>query len=1005
MSATVNQQIRRLPGFRFESRTQTREDVLPRMDIAVFVGFAATGPVGIPVALESSEQFELIFGRDLPLVWDGEKSRMIYALLAPTVRIFFRNGGTRCWVIRTARVVADEKNPSNRAAYNFLPLHGIAGFRFDAENNFSEIVPAFARSRSKGSWSDELKVATVTLSSAVRCEKIESADEGKTWQLTVSPNEKIKTGDLLECVFPNSDLTLMLTADKIEEEKSSNESSTPISPTIKNLNIVSSRFVWCKKMTAEDFTEPQNFSVKMWTRQNSANSEDVLQSALETHEADLIFESSHNKSALINSPSKIRVKFFEPLEEIPAEGSLLIAETGGQKICLQVETALNLKTEFQETVELICNGFFIVKTAELPSDSPNVKRLGLEIWIKKGEKVLTRLTDLAFDPAHERFWGNLPVDDNLYSFSESENRNSPEIPSWTRGGEFAKSQIAGGTPHDGIFIPVFPNALAENYLGVIKSDATKLQRDGLEVFDEDLFLDEKLKNTGLNNLLNDAEFTRYLSSRPRRLWGIHSALAPDTTTIISAESLPTDPAYASFSLDEATIIAVPDALHRGWFRDKDSGAFSILPINFAPPLRPKRKGFQDCNNGKYSDEIFFDCNQRIIAAPKNFTVSSGKVSGGTFSLVWEHDGKPDKNLKFALEESATPEFEFPQEIYCDKSFNFKVEEHGAGVFYYRVRAEIGDDVSNWSNGLEIKIPAAENWTVKLLDNNEPEDSERKYKTDVLLAVQRALLRMCAARGDIFAVLDLPAHFEKDEAVKYISTLKNGNDLTDKNLKVAPFSADEKTALSFGAVYHPWVLAREENFETVRKIPPCGAVCGVFAKRSQERGAWIAPANEPLQNILGLAKSFPRESLFDFQDSLINLVRHEPNSFLVLSSETLSDEFDFQQINVRRLLCLLRRLAVKHGAEYVFEPNNESLRRSVQRGFRSLLDRMFVRGAFAGTTPANSYQVVVSDTLNNLQSVEQGRFIVELRVAPSLPLKFVTVLLINSGGQTSVSEKV
>jgi len=101
--------------------------------------------------------------------------------------------------------------------------------------------------------------------------------------------------------------------------------------------------------------------------------------------------------------------------------------------------------------------------------------------------------------------------------------------------------------------------------------------------------------------------------------------------------------------------------------------------------------------------------------------------------------------------------------------------------------------------------------------------------------------------------------------------------------------------------------------------------------------------------------------------------------------------------------LLRRLAVKHGAEYVFEPNNERFRRQVQRGFSAMLDLMFVRGAFAGTTPANSYQVVVSETINNFQSVEQGRFIVELRVAPSLPLKFVTVRLVQAGGRSNVFE--
>ena len=37
--------VRRLPGFRFETQAPPLPEVLPRMDIAVFVGFAAAGPL------------------------------------------------------------------------------------------------------------------------------------------------------------------------------------------------------------------------------------------------------------------------------------------------------------------------------------------------------------------------------------------------------------------------------------------------------------------------------------------------------------------------------------------------------------------------------------------------------------------------------------------------------------------------------------------------------------------------------------------------------------------------------------------------------------------------------------------------------------------------------------------------------------------------------------------------------------------------------------------------
>ena len=84
---------RRLPGFRFEVRSPQLSEVLPRMDVAVFVGFAASGPLHTPVAIEDIGQFAAIFGADAPLVWDPQRGEQVDAHLAPAVRAFFRNGG------------------------------------------------------------------------------------------------------------------------------------------------------------------------------------------------------------------------------------------------------------------------------------------------------------------------------------------------------------------------------------------------------------------------------------------------------------------------------------------------------------------------------------------------------------------------------------------------------------------------------------------------------------------------------------------------------------------------------------------------------------------------------------------------------------------------------------------------------------------------------------------------------------------------------------------------
>ena len=57
--------------------------------------------------------------------------------------------------------------------------------------------------------------------------------------------------------------------------------------------------------------------------------------------------------------------------------------------------------------------------------------------------------------------------------------------------------------------------------------------------------------------------------------------------------------------------------------------------------------------------------------------------------------------------------------------------------------------------------------------------------------------------------------------------------------------------------------------------------------------------------------------------------------------------------------------------------------------------MFDLGAFAGATRAQGFQVVTGDPPNTHQSIDAGELIVELKVAPSRPLAFLTVRLVNS----------
>jgi phage tail sheath protein FI len=291
-----------------------------------------------------------------------------------------------------------------------------------------------------------------------------------------------------------------------------------------------------------------------------------------------------------------------------------------------------------------------------------------------------------------------------------------------------------------------------------------------------------------------------------------------------------------------------------------------------------------------------------------------------------------------------------------------------------------------------------------------------YDEQGLLALQRALVRLCAARGDLFAVLALPEHYTEDDAIAHIAWLKAPkhaielhsalDSSSDEVQLVFPLGFGERNAFTYAALYHPWMIVREDiSTNDLKRVPPDGTACGILALRAIARGAWIAPANELLTGVVALTRPVSPTNWQRLQDAQINLVRQDPRGFLWLSADTLCDEedADLRPINVRRLLSLLRRLALRLGATYVFEPNSDVFRRLVQRGFEALLDSMFVRGAFAGATPDTSFQVVTDSSLNTPQSVEQGRFIVELRVAPSLPMTFLTLRLVQGATSGTVTE--
>ena len=990
---------RRLPGFRFEHESPPLGERLPRMDVACFVGFAASGPLGVPVAVESAAHFESIYGRDAALAWDAERGEQVSAHLAPAVRAFFAHGGRRCWIVRVARtrpgaLGPDASSPpadANFARPNFFPLPAVAQAVFDEgeEGGAVRFMPAFARARSEGSWSDALAVSTALLSRPVQVLRLGR----RRIKLAQDTPGDLSEGDLLRLTFDGGFVAFL----QVEGVRAVRPGAGGARrPAVARLR----RPLWFRTTNlaaaVPALSSPPNsppgspapVKLRLFTSETGAQpgarpgvSADSFARVLD---ATLRIAGRDAQTG----GELVALDFEVEAEGAPRAGSLVVVdlEPGSLVVAAGEVGVGSSTTQGRDSITVTGQGFLFLSGA--PGGTrldalARAERLSFELRVRKGEEYALTLGDLAFGRGHDRSWVRLPTDDQVYRADETAPVNEPTEELWQPVGEL-RFPLAATDTERVFHFPVAMTALHDNFLGAVRLKGDALERDGLADFDAALFLDRDLTTATVNDLMSRADILRYTGSAPRPLRGIHAAL----------------------SVEEVTIISAPDAVHRGWVRAEREAP--PAPSRSEPFERPEWWTFLDCR--KHAGRIprvhrplrsqFLACATRVVERP-TLRADAAESETGTFTLAWEWE-PPDAAfppVEFVLEEAGGADWAGASIIYAGKEKSFTHYGRTAGDYYYRVRAAVRgtSETSDWSAGVVVRVTAGRRWQ---------SETESGYDAGALVAVQRALLRMAAARADLLAVLSLPGHYREAAALRHVEALtatEGEGGLAAGG--VGALNSGETGATSYGALYHPWLVGRDVvgGGRALRRTPPDGAACGVLARRALTRGAWIAPANEPLAGVVALEPRIGRDRWLDLQLAQVNIVRQEPRGFLVMNSDTLSREDDLREIGVRRLLILLRRLALRHGSAYVFEPNSPQFRRLVERDFEALMDQMFLRGAFAGATPAASYQVVANETVNTRQSVELGRFIVELRVAPSRPMTFMTIRLVQTGEQGFVTE--
>ncbi|MFN2441764.1 MAG: hypothetical protein ABR517_03680 [Thermoanaerobaculia bacterium] len=828
--------LRPLPGISFETQAPPLRDILPRMDIPLFVGFAAAGPVDRPVPVQDDAQFRAIFGDDVSLPAPRGASEQRRAHLGPTVRAFFRNGGRRCWIVRVA---------GGGAVRNRFRIPGL----FQA-TPAGALEPAFASARSVGSWSDALHVQTSLVAHRLQLRRYDH--DRANVEIEVRSSREVSPGDVVRVQWSASPVSLFLFVERT--------TSVPTSPPAGAAGVVlleGSAF-WIASSDSSPVSSP--LAATKWTQ--------------------------------------------------------------------------------------------VPKPPSMTAGGSTADRLQFDLIVRRENSEPMRMLDLGFSPEHRRYFGALPSDETLFDSLERSHPATAPRDGWPElWKDAADPRFPLAFDADGsAFIPAGMTAMPSETARAEKVDGTALERDGLDGFGAELFIDPRLGGDGVRTLLGHADVLRYLAGE--RLTGIHAGLA----------------------IEEVTMLSVPDAVHPGWKPERPVPITS--PLSSSPLSHPERWRWMDCREPlppvlPEHSAGFISCDALASIDPPFLAASP--VQGGTYTLTWEE--VPDATVE--LQESTRNDFDDAATIALGDESSLTLYGRSHGDYFYRARRIRGARTSDWSAGLAVRVGRIAGW----LEEDETSGA-------MLATVHAAMLRMCAARADLVAILSLPRTYDAARALAHATKL----------------AADlEPQVLSYGSLWHPWLTGRDDDAGPLMTSPPDGAMAGVMAARAVRRGAWVAPANEPLRGVVALTPAIPVDARQALQDGAVNLIRRSPDGFLCLDADTLSGDAELRPLNVRRLLILVRRAALVAGNEYLFEPNGAALHNTIRRGFESMLAGMFQRGAFAGRTATSAYRVIVDETLNTSGSVDAGRVIAELRVAPSRPLAFLAIRLLQRGEAAAAEE--
>jgi hypothetical protein len=243
----------------------------------------------------------------------------------------------------------------------------------------------------------------------------------------------------------------------------------------------------------------------------------------------------------------------------------------------------------------------------------------------------------------------------------------------------------------------------------------------------------------------------------------------------------------------------------------------------------------------------------------------------------------------------------------------------------------------------------------------------------IIELQQRALKLAAQLREFILLLDVPPALNHRQVIQWRTQFNS----------------------SFCAAYHPWLKINDTQSNSAVHAPPVllnpsAVAAGIIAVTELSNGIAQGPANQIAQSVFALDLNVTGEQHDQLHPMGINVFKQQRDGVWLTAARTLSQQSQWRQLSVVRLMVMLRRALLIQMQWLVFEPNTPSLWLDVQFTLQNFLRQLYTAGTFKGETEQQAFFVRCDAVLNTRQVVDAGMLIAEIGVAPVEPLEFILV---------------